>query len=407
MRIRKRRPCLIELDDRLTPDFDALLRGIARLDAEPTAALLCPVHGRRIALDHEDLAWLARLSAQDWHELDALADDDAARARLTSLVDRGALLCDAASGPGAELRAAEERLAASGWHPLAASFQAATRWSGVMGDEAIREHTDAAHRARLQAVIDRHGPPPPHFHRREDARERVPLPPEPLQGALADVLKARRTTRHFDQDAWLEPAQLGRVLRGSFGAMGTLELAPDVVAVKKTSPSGGALHPIEAYPLLVRVRGLAPGFYHYEADTHRLALLEAMDETRARQLANALTIGQSYFAEAHALVFLAARGHRNFWKYRRHPKALKAILIDAGHLSQTLYLLATEAGLGAFFTGAVNDADIATQLRLDPLVEFAIGACGIGIADPRRDTLHLVPEPFAPADALRAAATQG
>jgi SagB-type dehydrogenase family enzyme len=178
--------------------------------------------------------------------------------------------------------------------------------------------------------------------------------------------------------------------------MGTEVLAPGVVALKRTSASGGALHPIEAYPLVVNVQGLEPGFYHYETGSHSLALIAAMTEKQAREHAAALTIGQTYFAEAHALVFHVARLDRHHWKYRRHPKAYKAVLLDSGHLSQTFYLLAADRGLGAFYTAAINDIDVGALLKLDPLTEIVIGANGIGVPDPGRNQLHLRPEPYEP-----------
>ncbi len=272
-----------------------------------------------------------------------------------------------------------------------------TRWSGVEGEEGRRAHDEVAHRARLMAHAQKHGLPPPHFPVREDALSRHALPSAPLDDAFAQVLRARRTTRHFDQQAWLSQADFGRLLYGTFGAIGLCELAPGMVAVKKTSASGGALHPIEAYPLVIRVEGLAPGFYHYEAGTHRLALLKPLSETEARAEAAALTVGQRYFSEAHALVFHVARLDRNHWKYRRHPKAYKAVLIDSGHLSQTFYLLAAERGLGAFYTTALNDADVGERLGLDPLAHIAVGASGAGTVDPSREALHFVPEEFAAA----------
>ena len=43
--------------------------------------------------------------------------------------------------------------------------------------------------------------------------------------------------------------------------------------------------------------------------------------------------------------------------------------LDVGHLSQTMYLSATELGLGCFVTAAINDRDIGEALALPPLRE--------------------------------------
>jgi hypothetical protein len=78
--------------------------------------------------------------------------------------------------------------------------------------------------------------------------------------------------------------------------------------------------------------------------------------------------GQTYFGDAHVLLVLTACFDRAFWKYRNHRKALIALMMDAAHLSQTLYLVATELGLGAFITAAVNNVDIEERLGLDGYV---------------------------------------
>ena len=75
---------------------------------------------------------------------------------------------------------------------------------------------------------------------------------------------------------------------------------------------------------------------------------------------------------------MAARFGRSFWKYRRHAKAYRALLLEAGHASQNFYLAATELGLGAFVTAAVNESDIEAAFGLDPLAEGVILINGLG-----------------------------
>jgi SagB-type dehydrogenase family enzyme len=94
-------------------------------------------------------------------------------------------------------------------------------------------------------------------------------------------------------------------------------------------------------------------------------------------------------------VIPAARFRRNFWKYRNHAKAYRALVLDVGHLSQTLYLAATELGLAAFITAAINDNDIETAFGLDPLEESPLAVCGFGHRAAERsevefDPLHAV-----------------
>jgi SagB-type dehydrogenase family enzyme len=78
------------------------------------------------------------------------------------------------------------------------------------------------------------------------------------------------------------------------------------------------------------------------------------------------------------VIVLASRFRRTFWKYRNHAKAWRAVILDAGHLSQTLYLAATERGLAAFITAAVNEVDIEQVFGLDPMREGVLAVCGFG-----------------------------
>ena len=96
---------------------------------------------------------------------------------------------------------------------------------------------------------------------------------------------------------------------------------------------------------------------------------------------------ESFFAEAPVHIVLAARFERTFWKYRNHPKAYRAIVLEAGHVSQNLYLAATDLRLGAYVTAAINEIDIEQALGLDPLRESPIVVCGFGARTRRERTM--------------------
>jgi SagB-type dehydrogenase family enzyme len=169
-----------------------------------------------------------------------------------------------------------------------------------------------------------------------------------------------------------------------------------VTTLKRTSPSAGGFHPVEAYPLIVAVDGLDSGLYPYNAADHALELLVPFGLDEARAAGTTFVCGQTYFGDAHVLLVLTARFDRAFWKYRNHRKALTALMMDAAHLSQTLYLVATELGLGAFVTAAVNNFDIEERLGLDGYREGVLAVCGFG--RPAEDRSPFDPEflPFVP-----------
>ena len=65
-------------------------------------------------------------------------------------------------------------------------------------------------------------------------------------------------------------------------------------------------------------------------------------------------------------------------------------------MSQTLYLVATELGLGAFVTAAVNNADIDERLGIDGYREGSLAVCGFGRPAAERSPFDPEFLPFVP-----------
>ena len=79
------------------------------------------------------------------------------------------------------------------------------------------------------------------------------------------------------------------------------------------------------------------------------------------------------------------------WKYRNHSKAYRAAILDVGHLSQTLYLAATQAGLGAFVTAAINECDVEQDLGLQPFGDGPLAIAGFGVRAAHMEIAELDP----------------
>ena len=91
------------------------------------------------------------------------------------------------------------------------------------------------------------------------------------------------------------------------------------------------------------------------------------------------------------LVIYAPRVARSYWKYRNHPKAYRALLLDVGHLSQTLCLSATDLGLGAFVTAAINEVEIERAFGLEPLSDGPLAVGGFGWRAEQREIAEFDP----------------
>jgi putative peptide maturation dehydrogenase len=352
-------------------------------DAAQVVALAI-LSGEQHAISAEEFALLQRLPAERWI---SVSDDEAAA--IKSLVDKGLVLSDSDEPRAAALCRRDEALSTHEWNLYAAMYHYMTQWQGVEaplveGDVELREET----RAAAQAFVARFGPPPGPFNE-VAAKHEVPLTGGERTGGLYDVLLARRTTRAFDPEVPMTTAQLDTVLRYVFGCHGYGTTVADTVCIKRTSPSGGALHPIDAYPIISRVDGVAPGIYHYNVRDHTLGLLLELNAVEAQTLTTSFMCGQRHFGTAAVSFVLTARFSRNHWKYRRHQKAYAGILMDAAHLSQTLYLVAAELGLGAFVTIAINSRDIEGQLGFDGVGEGVVAMAGCGPRTPGESPLEL------------------
>jgi putative peptide maturation dehydrogenase len=388
--------------DRSVPDAGAILRGELDFRWATERVAVSSSTEAEIPVSRQELDVLEAASAFEPRTAAELArqagvDAEAVGGLVAALVEKGLLLV--AGSPGA---AASETTARTPWHPLAALYHFNSGWRDVHERVSLPEDREEllalveTSPAAFGEFIRRHGPPPPAFVEREDAIDHVPLEPPAPEGELFGLLGRRRTTRLFDPLRPVSRQELSTLLAAVFGVTGLKELAPGLHGLRRSSPSGGDLHPIEAYVLTLRVEDLAPGLHHYAARDHSLETLQVFDLDTAEDLAHELTAGQSFARQAGALVLLAGRFQRNYWKYRRHGKAYKVLWLEAGHLSQTFYLVAESLGLGAFFAGAINDRNAEERLALDPAAAAVLGI--LGCVHPRTDgyAITLDPEPYDP-----------
>ena len=387
--MRLRRPHYLVFEPREQPDR-SLHRLLAAADDTPNVdwVALAPHLAAECVVEADDLPVFQALAPGDTVDAASLA----ARfgpARIDRLVAAGLLVGEHEAHR--EVRARDDRLAVGGWWGPAALAQVFGRWDGV--DVAAIEREEGTLTATR--LVEKHGPPPPQALALGPEGDGIRLPV--VAGTAFDALLAARTTcRNFDVAGALALDDVACVLARVFGAQGALELAPGATILKKHSPSGGALHPIEAFVLVQRAEGLAPGIYHYHCTRHALEPMRPMDAEAARGAARDLVAGQAWFVDAPVHVLMAARFPRSHWKYRKHPKAWKVVQLDAGHLSQTLLLSATERGLGAFVTGAINDGQAERLFGLDGLDLAPIAVCGFGPRAAQRPVRELDPSRLSP-----------
>jgi putative peptide maturation dehydrogenase len=381
MRVRRCKVLYLEPRERAEFDLESLLAGGNGMSHRHHWFALAPHLGEEIEVDAAERDLLGTLSPEQWTDSGRLTGD--ACAALTRLLKTGLVV--GAGKRHAAPRERDETLRGVHWHPLAATLHAFTRWQDADAVQATK-NTGTETAGELREVL---GAPPVEALDCGDSGQRITLPRAPRTDF--DQLLARRATcRNFDAEKPLPYALFAQLMERVFSAQSHVRVSDDTVFLKKTSPSGGGLHPIEAYLVVQNVEGVAPGLYHYHPIAHALEPLPAPDRP-LHALAMAAVAEQHWFANAHVMVLLAPRYDRSFWKYRNHAKAHRAVILEAGHLSQTLYLSATEAGLAAYITCAINEVPLEQAFALDPISSGALAICGFGWRGEEMVTMELDP----------------
>ncbi len=207
----------------------------------------------------------------------------------------------------------------------------------------------------------------------------APETPSPL----AKLMQARHSTRDFDDKQPITLTELAQFLDGAARVLtkwtSTVDLGdgsgPAVDYTSRPYPAAGSAYELELYLAVANCDGLARGFYHYDADAHALAPIAARPHEVDALLASA-EFAMDAAAVPQVLITIAARFNRISWKYSGIAYAL--ILKDVGVLIQTLYLVATEMGLGGCAIGTNNIDLFAKMTGIEFHIEGPVGQFALG-----------------------------
>lgn len=142
----------------------------------------------------------------------------------------------------------------------------------------------------------------------------------------------------------------------------------------RTVPSAGCRHAFELYLAVTRVEGLERGIWRYLPYAHELVFVAPAPELPER--ITAATLGQRFCGDAAATFCLACIPARMEWRY--DLAAHRAILLDAGHAFQNLYLACTAVGCGTCAVAAYDQTAMDALLGLDGRDEFAVYLSPVG-----------------------------
>lgn len=163
---------------------------------------------------------------------------------------------------------------------------------------------------------------------------------------IEEAIAQKRSLRHYSGES-LTMDQLSLLLHSAYGM--TQPSYP-----LRASPPAGPLYPLEVYPVVNKVDGLASGVFHYRPADHSLDLVKEGD---FRTFLLTSTVGQDMVLRASVVFVITAIFQHTRWKYR--VRTYRYVLLEAEHLGHNLYLAATSqrldaCAIGAFFDDAVN-----------------------------------------------------
>jgi SagB-type dehydrogenase family enzyme len=211
-------------------------------------------------------------------------------------------------------------------------------------------------------------PKKPSQYKHYAGAEKVELPKPQYRGmVLEEVIEKRRSIRNYSREA-MSKTVLSQLLFSAQGVTGKT-----YGHSLRSAPSAGALYPFEIYAVVNNVRDLPRGIYHYSVSDHALELVKAGD-FRGKITDGGL--GQQMLGTANVTFVLSAVFDRIRHKYGE--RGFRYTYIEAGHISQNIYLQAVSLRLGSVSVGAFFDEKINQLIGVDGRNEAVIYLHAVG-----------------------------
>lgn len=197
---------------------------------------------------------------------------------------------------------------------------------------------------------------------------KLPPPGKLHHLSLQETFLHIASTRAFLKNS-ISIRTLSTLLYYSFGIRNKNEKNPN--NLHRFYPSAGAKYPIEAYIIVQSVIGLQKGVYHYYVREHLL-------ERIANELPSNLTdyFMEPFVTKAPVIIALSSIFLRTMNKYG--SRGYNYALLEAGHMSQNIYLLSAHLQLSVCGVGGFYEDILGTLLCLDNEIESPIYVLAIG-----------------------------
>jgi SagB-type dehydrogenase family enzyme len=181
--------------------------------------------------------------------------------------------------------------------------------------------------------------------------ETIPLPKPKLDSnfSVERALQERRSVRDYKDEA-LTLTEISQLLWAAQGITDPQGF--------RTSPSAGALYPLETYLVTRKVETLPQGIYKYQPNGHQLTRITTGD-IHSELVANLWGQG---FKKSSILIVFAAVYERTTQKYG--DRGIRYVYMEVGHAAQNVYLQAISLGLGTVVIGAFDNAQVKSITKM-------------------------------------------
>ncbi len=193
---------------------------------------------------------------------------------------------------------------------------------------------------------------------------KLPDPKYDSETSVEEALLGRRSVRRYSG----EPITFFEVSQLLWAAQGITDKARGF----RTTPSAGALYPLEVYIVAGNINGLQDGVYKYEVQEHKLRRITEGD--KRDELCDA-ALRQSSVKDAAAIIAFSAVYERTTGRYGE--KGVRYANMEAGHAAQNVYLQAVSLNLGTVVIGAFDSEEVKKILNMpeeeNPLYLMPVG----------------------------------
>jgi len=184
-----------------------------------------------------------------------------------------------------------------------------------------------------------------------DESIKLPEPKYDSSVSLEQAMLTRRSVRAYKD----EPLTLTEVAQLLWSAQGITNPKRGY----RTTPSAGALFPLEAYVVIGNVEGIAEGVYKYKPSKHELVMVRNGDVRDKLAIA---ALGQACVKNGAIAIVFSAVYERTTRKYS--DRGVRYVHMEVGHAAQNVYLQAVSLNLGTVVVGAFKDNEVSKILNL-------------------------------------------